>query len=38
MNAFEWISYLMAAFFVGYFIRKTMKTVARLMSGNYSDG
>lgn len=38
MNMVLWISYLLAAFMVGFFARKISRTVARLMSGNYSDG
>lgn len=34
----HWIGYLLMSFFVGFFIRKTLKNVARLMSGNYTDG
>lgn len=32
------IGYCLAAFFVGFFLRKIFKTVARLMSGSYLDG
>ncbi|MEQ6290772.1 hypothetical protein ACFPAG_09140 [Vogesella sp. GCM10023246] len=34
----SFIGYCMASFFVGFFIRKIFKTVARLMSGSYFDG
>lgn len=32
------IGYCMASFWLGFFIRKILKNVARLMSGSYYDG
>lgn len=38
MEYAPWIAYMIASFWVGYFIRKTIKKAAWLMSGSYSDG